>query len=362
MGLLKTSLLLTSVAAITCFSGVSIDAANTNAMPKAAPDFRKAGTSANLKPKPTASAVQSSDFAGATSFRVQTKDSPQAPLQGNVDQISVNPGGHLQGLGAETDSVIKTSPMRAQASATPPEVFRGWLEQAHSKFAARSSTLSPNTVLEVKGVYDNSSKTLRSLGIPFQQVKGADLQSMLPGGTRVVVVNCPGRVPRESLQQVRDFVANGGFVLSTDWSSDNLIEQAFPGYIKWDRHSNKQAVYDAEIVKPDATLFARTVTNASWKMDIDSHMIKTLRPDVRVLAKSRQLQAEDPACDGILAVVFPFGRGYVMHLVGHFDNNTVMAFRNMLADPAPAIGISLRQALATNFVVAGIEGTRIPIK
>lgn len=355
--------------AISCLFCGSIYAANTSTMPKAAPDFRKTGktgggakNTSSLSPANSVSPVHSADFAGETSFRVQTKAPSLPALQGNVDQISVSPSPNLQQLNGVADSVIKTSPLRAEAAATPPETFRGWLEQSHPRFAARCAALSPNTVLEVKGVYDNSSKTLRSLGIPFEQVRGADLQTMLPGGTKVVVVNCPGRVPRESFQQVRDFVANGGFVLSTDWSSDNLVEQAFPGYIKWDRHSNKQAVYDAEIVKPDPSLFARTVTNASWKMDIDSHMIKTLRPDVRVLARSRQLQAEDPAGDGILAVVFPFGRGYVMHLVGHFDNNTMMSFRNMLADPAPAIGISLRQALASNFVVAGIEGTHVPIK
>jgi hypothetical protein len=205
----------------------------------------------------------------------------------------------------------------------------------------------------------NSSKTLRSLGIPFKQIRGGDLEDMALTNVKVMVVNCPGRVPRESLQKIRDFVARGGYLLSTDWSSDNLIEKAFPGYIQWDRHSNRDSVYDAELVSSDSPVFVRTVSNATWKMDVDSHMIRKLRDDVRVLAVSRQLASEDATCGGILAVLFPFGRGYVMHMVAHFDNNTILPFRNMLADPAPVIGISLRQALAANFVVAGLTGERL---
>jgi len=67
------------------------------------------------------------------------------------------------------------------------------------------------------------------------------------------------------------------------------------------------------------------------------------------------LSRDDPDRRGILAVTFTFGRGHVLHLVGHFDNNATLAFGNMLPDPAPEIGISLRQALAANFLVAGLS-------
>ncbi len=317
----------------------SAEAANGNSMPKPAPSFKR-------------HSVEVHDAAPAeTSFRVQVapNSTPSAALSGQVS--------------TEGDTVIKTSVSQVGSSTSvPPEIFRAWLEQTHPKFALSTSTMSQTKVLEVKGVYDNSSKTLRALGIPFTRISGGDIEDMSLADTRVIVINCPGRVPRSAQQRLRDFVAQGGYVLCTDWSSDNVIDGAFPGYIQWDKHTNKQSVYDAEVVHPDSSLFARTVSNSSWKMDIDSHMIRVLRPDVRVLAISKQLSNEDSQGKGVLAVVFPFGRGYVMHMVAHFDNNTIMSFRNMLADPAPVIGISLRQALATNFVVAGLSGTRIPIR
>jgi len=58
---------------------------------------------------------------------------------------------------------------------------------------------------------------------------------------------------------------------------------------------------------------------------------------------------------GALAVNFTFGRGQVLHLVGHFDNNAGFAFTNTLPQPATGIGISLRQALATNFLVDALS-------
>jgi hypothetical protein len=158
------------------------------------------------------------------------------------------------------------------------------------------------------------------------------------------------------LQKIRDFVAKGGFLLATDWALDNLVQKAFPGYVEPDGRQNRRSIYDAELVNPEGPLFANTVTNAHWKMDKESHMLRVLKPGtVRVLARSSYLTKEDPASGGALAVVFPFGRGQVMHVLAHFDNNALFHFGNSMPDPAPVIGISLRQALASNFVIMGLS-------
>jgi hypothetical protein len=122
---------------------------------------------------------------------------------------------------------------------------------------------------------------------------------------------------------------------------------------------NRQNMYDAAIVGQEPVLFRHTVTNAAWKMDIHCHLIRVLnKQSVRVLAVSRLLVADDPDGQGILAVVFPFDRGYVMHMTAHFDRSQALMGYG-LPDPAPVIGISLRQAIAINFVVAGLTGTRL---
>ncbi len=80
------------------------------------------------------------------SFRVQTA-APPSNLSANVSQNVVS----LQ------SSVIKTSPSQHQGMASvPPDAFRSWIEQAHPKFALSASTIDSETLLEVKGMYDNS--------------------------------------------------------------------------------------------------------------------------------------------------------------------------------------------------------------
>lgn len=350
--------LMASVLALAAFCPlISYAAKGDGMMPKAAPDFR-----ANPKPAaPAQRAKTGSDFEGST-FRVRTPAA--APLSGGVRTDAQNPlSGAVQTDGMQplkgNLDIAKTMPGQEPPSkSVPPAVFRGWLEEAHPQFALNTSQLSARDLLEVKGVYDNSGKTLEALRIPFEHIRTGTLRERSLAGVKVMVIDCPGRVPRESYQKIRDWVAAGGYLLSTDWSGDNAVQPIFPGYIEWTRQKNREAMYPAEIVRPDPVLYKHTVTNANWKMDIDCHLIRILRPDVRVLARAPELAREDPASQGALGVVFPFGRGYVMHLVGHFDNNTALPGR--LADAAPVIRISLRQAIATNFVVAGLSGTRIP--
>jgi hypothetical protein len=75
-----------------------------------------------------------------------------------------------------------------------------------------------------------------------------------------------------------------------------------------------------------------------------------------VLARSFQLAQSDPDHQGILAVEFSYGKGKVLHLVGHFDYNSSLGFlRYILPDAIPGRGIGLRQAIATNFLMQALE-------
>jgi hypothetical protein len=177
---------------------------------------------------------------------------------------------------------------------------------------------------------------------------------------KVLIIDCSGDVPRESYQRIRDFVSNGGYLLSTDWCLDHMLQKTFPGFVEWNGKQNRRDMYDAEVTNPDPVLFKNTVSNANWRLDNQCHLLAVVKPDtVRVLVRSRALAREDG--QGILAVAWRFGRGEVLHLVGHFDNNpTAFRFGDNLPDPAPGIGISLRQAIAANFVVAGLTATHLP--
>jgi len=336
-------------------------------IPKPAPDFRKE----QGLPRPvsggeteraifTKRAVSPVNSNGESSSISALSGSFRTPLNGQVSRDDALSGNSP--IRGDVGWLVATPPVvsGAVSKTVPPELFKAWLEKAHPGLLLRVNN-SPGSVLEVKGRWDDSGRTLRALGIPYERIGSGELRDYRFENVKVLVINCAGTVPKESYQRIRDFVARGGYLLATDWALDNLVEKAFPGYIEYDRKKNEEAIYDAYVVNPDPVLFANAVTNAHWKMDEASHLLRVLKPgSVRVLARSRKLEHEDPGGQGVLAVVFPFGRGYVMHMTGHFDNNGFFKFTNSLPDPAPIIGISLRQALASNFVVAGVTGTRIP--
>lgn len=296
----------------------------------------------------------------------QTESS--APLVGNVTTIDLNStgsgsfGGILDGKVATMTQTPPVSGKSHRARTIPASAYSDWLRKAHPEFVLNVSQLPSQAVLVIKGQWDDSGRTLTKLGIPHEKIGTGEVDDFNFQSTRVVIIDCPGDMNRKACQKLRDFVARGGYVLSTDWTLKFFVNTTFNDYLKWNKEINRKEVYDATVVGADPVLFGHTVTNAHWKLDRDSELLHISNPGaVRVLVTSRELKDEDPDRLGALAVIFPFGRGYVLHMVGHFDNNGGLFFKDKLPDPAPVIEISLRQALATNFIVAGLKGERIPI-
>ncbi|HEY9785865.1 MAG TPA: hypothetical protein V6D17_10720 [Candidatus Obscuribacterales bacterium] len=239
------------------------------------------------------------------------------------------------------------------------EAYKLYLEKNHPKFALSASQEDPATVLEIKGHWDKSDRILDQLGIPHLTIGSGSIKDTPLDKTRVIIINCAGDLPRNALQPLRDFVARGGYLLTTDWALDGMLQQTFPGYVEWNGGKSKGNVVDAFLVDIEPSICNGTVSNASWKLDEESHTVRVLNKHaVRVLARSNELASLDPDRQGILALTFSFGRGRVLHLVGHFENNALPFFPKLLPDPAPVIGIGLRQAMATNFVVAGASSRR----
>ena len=222
-----------------------------------------------------------------------------------------------------------------------------------------ASKFRSTDVVEVGGHWDDAGKSLRKFGIESTHISTGNLLTYPLKNTKVLIINCAGFVNRDCYQRIRDFVSHGGYLLTTDWALDNALQGAFPGYVAYNHKKNNHLAYVAEVTDPDPVLCRNTVSSANWKCENSCHLVTVLKPRVvRVIVRSRELAGEDG--EGVLALTFPFGRGHVLHMVGHFDNNQGM-FRggDTLPDPAPVIGIALRQAIAANFVVAGLCGTPI---
>lgn len=238
--------------------------------------------------------------------------------------------------------------------AVQPSTFKNWLEQYHAGIAA---AFSKTTIIEVKGQWDDAGHIMRSYGLPFTRITSNKLKDTDLAQTRILVVNCGANLDAGAVQRVRDFVSGGGYLLTTDWALDSCLEKAFPGYVEWNSDYTESSIVDAVVVDEDPVLLVGVPRVAYWKLENRSQTVKVLRGrEVQVLARSRDLMQRECSNLGILALTFPYGAGRVLHLVGHFDNNADRAFNNALPDPAPIIGIGLRQAIAGNFLVAALSG------
>lgn len=249
-----------------------------------------------------------------------------------------------------------------------PDMMRGWLDKTHPEFRLNAQA-NVGAVLEIKGRWDKAGQIMSAMGVPFRTIGGRELRETPLDGVKVLVINCEGKLPLDTAEKIRQWVIKGGYLITTDWALENLVQRAFPGMIAFNGSKTGGDVVDAVIVDRDPVLFEGVpVQRASWKLDEASQMVRVLRPDVvKVLAHSWRLADDDPNRNttgnpnqwGVLACEFPYGRGRVLHLVGHYDYNSPLGFRRyVLQDAIPGTGIGLRQAISTNFLMEGLRVTR----
>ena len=49
----------------------------------------------------------------------------------------------------------------------------------------------------------------------------------------MVFINCPGKLGRKGVAHIHQFVEAGGFLVTTDWALQYVIEPAFPGLMRY---------------------------------------------------------------------------------------------------------------------------------
>ena len=76
-----------------------------------------------------------------------------------------------------------------------------------------------------KFIYANQKKLLHEN--EYDQILDLDLNQY-----DLIVIGCPGlEVPRQAYPKIEEFVLKGGWLLTTDWCIQSIIEPIFPGFI-----------------------------------------------------------------------------------------------------------------------------------
>lgn len=243
----------------------------------------------------------------------------------------------------------------AKETIVEAKTFRAWIEKNHPELQGNLQA-QREQIIEVKGKWDDSGHVLKAFGLGCSKVPPEQLNKYDLSKSKILIVDCAGNVPQDGLDAINKFVRGGGYLLTTDWALEGCLQKAVPGFIEWNGDNTSETrVVDAYLKTDDPILTQGTVPRAHWKLDRKCQLMRIIKPArVEVLAASVQLKTDDSQGLGNLAATFRFGKGKVLHLVGHFDYNSGRAFNNLLPDPAPKIGISLRQAIAANFIAEAL--------
>ncbi|MEC8971089.1 MAG: hypothetical protein VX808_08075, partial [Actinomycetota bacterium] len=175
-------------------------------------------------------------------------------------------------------------------------------------------------IVVVEGRYDHVEFVLGALDLPYQAIKAGHLGRVHLRPEQLLVINCPGQLTAPEIVRVRDFVATGGTLFSTDWALRNVLEPAFPGFVEFNEHPTHDDVVRIDIIESDSPYLTGVLDSdddPQWWLEGSSYPIRVLdKKQVRVLITSRELgekYGEEP-----VAVVFNFGKGEVFHMISHY--------------------------------------------
>jgi hypothetical protein len=173
--------------------------------------------------------------------------------------------------------------------------------------------LGKREVAVYTGQHDHVQEVLRRLDVPF--TLGPAPKKLT---AQVVFANCTGHARADLLKHVADHVLGGAWLISSDWCLRSLVQEAFPNTVRWNGKSTADEVVAVEPALD--SLWSDVVVlgaDPQWWLEGSSYPIEVVDPDrVQIEAASHELLVKHQA--PVVAVRFPWGAGWVYHVISHF--------------------------------------------
>jgi hypothetical protein len=185
--------------------------------------------------------------------------------------------------------------------------------------AARLERLRQAEVVIVTGSADHMEQVMRRAQMKFVVVTPDELPQLPLHGQQVLMVNCTGEMSPAARERVRRFVNAGGFLYTTDHAVHYLLENAFPGYVRWNGKTSNEEIFPMQVSGERGLLrhIGGTQGHPRWQLAGGGYLFDVVDPQkVEVLMSSREVGARYGA--RVLGVRFRVGDGQVIHVTGHF--------------------------------------------
>ncbi|CAF0907063.1 unnamed protein product [Adineta steineri] len=183
--------------------------------------------------------------------------------------------------------------------------------------------IGDDTVIVVPGTYDHIHQVLKSLKIPFKIVEQTELLTYpLRPEDQTVYVNCASSFPPNAAHRLRQFVNDGGQLITTDWALKNVLEVAFGEFVRDNGGRTGDEVVGIQVNDPTNPIVAGFLPAAQhvdpqWWLESSSYPIEIVDAQrVRVLIKSDELNKKYNS--HAVLITFDCGKGNVIHMISHF--------------------------------------------
>lgn len=174
-------------------------------------------------------------------------------------------------------------------------------------------------VVVVAGVYDRVQDVLRAVQIKHVVIPAGLLEKLNLLSTQTLMINCPGTLSETATKRVRDFVARGGYLVTTDWAL-TAVAHAFPGTIAHNGRTTPNDVVSVHVHDGNEPLLRHVKVlrdHPRWWLEGSSFPIRIQDPkSVRVLMSSDEMKQRYG--DGAVVVAFNYQQGKVLHMTSHF--------------------------------------------
>lgn len=219
---------------------------------------------------------------------------------------------------ATVDGALGTSEMR-KANRVAAEILQKRMEETRPTDFRLIREAAGADVVVLSGVYDRVQDVLRAAQIKHVVVPPQLLDQMELLSTQTVMLNCPGNVSEAGVKKLRDFVARGGYLVSTDWAL-RTVEKAFPGTIGHNGRTTPNDVVSVQVHDDHEPLLRHVKVmkdHPRWWLEISSYPIRVKdQKSVRVLMSSQEMAKKYG--DGAMVVSFQYQQGKVLHMTSHF--------------------------------------------
>ncbi len=200
------------------------------------------------------------------------------------------------------------------------ELLKDRLKEVNPEAYQELQDIKEADVIVIGGTYDFIQNVLAMADTPHLLIGPRDLEKAQLRPDQVIFINCPGKLSPLGLRKLETFVSSGGFLFTTDWALKHVLEEAFPGYVRYNESATGDEVVRVEILDTDDPFLMSLLgpkDDPQWWLEGSSYPIQILdKKKVHVLVSSKEI--EQKYGEAPVFITFDYGEGKVYHMISHF--------------------------------------------